>query len=55
MLEAGMEMDGLKVQAAIQIVLSFSRIREYNETERRMIDNNASVSDLKNLADLRNK
>ena len=55
MLEAGMEMDGLKVQAAIQIVLSFSRIREYNETERRMIDNNASVGELKNLADLRNK
>ena len=55
MLEAGMEMDGLKVQAAIQIVLSFSRIREYNQTERRMIDNNASVSELKNLADLRNK
>ena len=50
-----MEMDGLKVQAAIQIVLSFSRIREYNETERRMIDNNASVGELKNLADLRNK
>ena len=55
MLEAGMEMEGLKVQAAIQIVLSFSRIREYNETERRMIDNNASVGELKNLADLRNK
>ena len=55
MLEAGMEMDGLKVQAAIQIVLSFSRIREYNETERRMIDNNASAGELKNLADLRNK
>ena len=55
MMESGMELDGLKVQAAIQIVLAFSRIREYNERERQLIDTDAPVTELKNLADLRNK
>lgn len=55
MIESGMELDGLKVQGAIQIVLSFSRIREYNEKERQMMDNNASVTELKALADLKSK
>ena len=55
MLEAGMELDGLKVQAACQIVLAFSRIRELNERERRMMSGDGSVAKLKNLADLKNK
>ena len=55
MLEAGMELDGLKVQAACQIVLAFSRIRELNERERRMMSGYGSVAELKNLADLKNK
>ena len=55
MLEAGMELDGLKVQAACQIVLAFSRIRELNERERRMMSGDGSVAELKNLADLKNK
>lgn len=55
MLESGMEMDGLKVQAAVQIVLAFSRIRELNERERRMMSGEGSVAELKNLADLKNK
>ena len=54
MLEAGMELDGLKVQAACQIVLAFSRIRELNERERRMMSGDGSVAELKNLADLKN-
>lgn len=55
MLESGMEMDGLKVQAAVQIVLAFSRIRELNERERKMMSGDGSVAELKNLADLKNK
>ena len=55
MLEAGMELDGLKVQAACQIVLAFSRIRELNERERRIMSGDGSVAELKNLADLKNK
>ena len=55
MLEAGMELDGLKVQAACQIVLAFSRIRELNERERRMMSGDGSVAELKKLADLKNK
>ena len=55
MLESGMELDGLKVQAACQIVLAFSRIRELNERERRMMSGDGSVAELKNLADLKNK
>ena len=55
MLEAGMELDGLKIQAACQIVLAFSRIRELNERERRMMSGDGSVAELKNLADLKNK
>ena len=55
MLEQGMELDGLKVQAAIQIVLAFSRIRELNRKERVLMTENGSVSELKTIADLKNK
>ena len=55
MLEQGMELDGLKVQAAIQIVLAFSRIRELNRKERVLMTENGSVYELKTIADLKNK
>lgn len=55
MMEQGMELDGLKVQAAIQIVLSFKNIRELNEKYRKKSDEDASVSELKALSELKKK
>lgn len=54
-MEQGMELDGLKVQAAIQIVLSFKNIRELNEKYRKKSDEDAPVSELKAITDLKNK
>lgn len=53
MMEQGMELDGLKVQAAIQIVLSFKNIRELNEKYRKRSDEDAPVSELKAITDLK--
>lgn len=53
MMEQGMELDGLKVQAAIQIVLSFKNIRELNEKYRKKSDEDAPVSELKAITDLK--
>ena len=55
MMEQGMELDGLKVQAAIQIVLSFKNIRELNEKYRKKSDEDAPVSELKALSELKKK
>lgn len=55
MLEQGMEMDQVKLQAAIQIVFSFLRVRELNKTYRDREKENANVQELKNLADLKKK
>lgn len=55
MMEQGMELDGLKVQAAIQIVLSFKNIRELNEKYRKKSDTDAPVSELKALSELKKK
>lgn len=55
MLEAGMENDIVKVQAAIQIVLSYFRIRQLNKQEFEMRKNEASLTDLKALAELKTK
>ena len=53
MMEQGMELDGLKVQAAIQIVLSFKNIRELNEKYKKRVDEDAPVSELKSITDLK--
>ena len=55
MMDQGMELDGLKVQAAIQIVLSFKNIRELNEKYRKKSDEDAPVSELKALSELKKK
>ena len=55
MMEQGMELDGLKVQAAIQIVLSFKNIRELNEKYRKKSATDAPVSELKALSELKKK
>lgn len=55
MLEPGMESDGVKLQAAIQIVISFLKVREINEQYRKRQLENAPVSELKALTDLKSK
>lgn len=55
MLEPGMENDMVKLQAAIQIVQSFFRVREMNKKYRELEQNNASVTELKQLSDLKSK
>lgn len=55
MLEQGMEQDQVKLQAAIQIVVSFLKVREMNEEYRRKQNANAGVNELKALADLKAK
>ena len=54
-LEPGMEQDSVKLQAAIQIVTSFLKIREMNKEYREMQNAGASLADLKVLADLKQK
>lgn len=55
MLEAGMENDMVKVQSAIQIVLGYFRIRQINQQEFEMRKANASLADLKALAEIKAK
>ena len=55
MLEDGMENDMVKVQAAIQIVISYFRIRQLNAQEFEMRKANASLADLKALGEIKTK
>ena len=55
MVEPGMEQDSVKMQAAIQIATSFLKIREMNKQYRKLQNENAPLSDLKTLADLKQK
>lgn len=55
MLEQGMEYDQVKLQAAIQIVTSFLRIREMNQLYRKKENEGATVTELKALSDLKKK
>lgn len=55
MVEPGMEQDSVKMQAAIQIATSFLKIREMNKQYRKLQTENAPLSDLKTLADLKQK
>ena len=55
MLDQGMEQDEVKLQAAIQIVTSFLRVRELNKTYREKEKENASVNELKAISDLKAK
>ena len=50
-----MEQDEVKLQAAIQIVTSFLRVRELNKTYREKEKENASVNELKAISDLKAK
>ena len=55
MLDQGMEADQTKLQAAIQIVTSYLRVREMNEEFRKKQLNGAPVNELKALSDLKSK
>ena len=55
MLEQGMEADQTKLQAAIQIVTSYLRVREMNEQFKKKQLENAPVNELKALSDLKAK
>ena len=55
MLEQGMELDGMKVQGAIQIVLGFKNIRELSEKYKQKTMADAPVKELKEIADLKKK
>ena len=54
-LEPGMEQDGVKLQAAIQIVTSFLKIREMNKEYKQRQAAGAPLADLKTLAELKQK
>lgn len=55
MLEQGMEMDQVKMQAAIQIVTSFLRVRELTKSQRMKEIEGVNVSELKAISDLKAK
>lgn len=55
MLEQGMEQDQIKLQAAIQIVISYSRVRRMNEEINKLEKENGKISEIKALSDLKNK
>lgn len=54
-LDEGMQNDLVKFQAGIQIVLSFFKLRQMNEREHRLNQENAPVTELKALSDLKAK
>lgn len=54
-LDTGMENDMVKVQAAVQIVLGFFKIRQLDEQEFTMRKANASLADLRALSELKAK
>lgn len=53
MIEPGMEQDGVKMQAAIQIVTSYLKIRELNEEYRRKQNENAPIAELSAISKLK--
>ena len=55
MLEQGMEQDQVKLQAAIQIVISYSRVRRMNEEINKLEKEGGKITDIKALSDLKNK
>ena len=54
-LEPGMENDLVKFQAAIQIVMSFFKVRQMNKKQFEMERDGASIADQKALSDLKDK
>lgn len=54
-LDEGMQNDLVKFQAGIQIVLSFFKLRQMNEREHRLTQENAPITELKALSDLKAK
>lgn len=54
-LDEGMQNDLVKFQAGIQIVLSFFKLRQLNEREYKLTQENAPISELKALSDLKAK
>lgn len=54
-LDQGMEMDEIKLQAAIQIVTSYLRVRELTKKLREKEQEGASIQDLKGLSDLKER
>lgn len=54
-LDEGMQNDLVKFQAGIQIVLSFFKLRQMNEREHKLNQENAPVTELKALSDLKAK
>lgn len=55
MLDQGMEMDQVKMQAAVQIVISFLKVREFNKLYRKKESEGASVTELKGISELQAK
>ena len=55
MLEQGMELDGMKVQGAIQIVLGFENIRELSEKYKQKTMADAPVKELKEIDKIKKK
>lgn len=55
MLDTGMEYDVLKVNAAVEIVSSFLKIRKINRKYNEIEQASGAVSELKALSDLKNK
>lgn len=54
-LDEGMQNDLVKFQAGIQIVLSFFKLRQMNEKEHKLNQENAPITELKALSDLKAK
>lgn len=54
-LDVGMENDFTKLQAAIQIVQGFFKIRKMNDKITKMERDNAPISEIKSLSDLKQK
>ena len=55
MLDEGMEQDEVKLQAAIQIVISYLRVGELNKQQRQKERDGASAVELKAISDLKAK
>lgn len=55
MLDDAASMDGMKVNAAVQIVLGYSRLEVLNRREKNLMYGDGEISQLKAIADLKNK
>lgn len=55
MLDDAASMDGMKVNAAVQIVLGYSRLEVLNRREKNLLYGDGDVAQLKAIADLKNK